>query len=404
MGLMQKSNTQVLINYYLFQKEIQKYLTNWKDKNDDYIIKIGYLVNPEWLKKWKELIHYDDKEGLLFLLNQFQIESRKLTGDQNDLVREFINKKIDHLNLNSINVYSTYIPFKSKGTFLSLKELENFINEDTYIKGMKAIKVQYVFKQKMLILYFDLIKVIKIIYFYEKEKKIVNIKYTFTSIKEYNEEKNGFLVKAKSQEIIEFLECNKIFEIKTYDNFDTKLKRKTYKIIYEEKENENDAINQQNNTISIFRNKKEETEKGKGGYRLKKIKTFSEKEFMTFVNDKKIFSVSFITPDQKTIPITCKHNMKFNLIENHLFKEYPEINNNNITYLVNGQIIERNSTFEENNIKAGDKIIIVQNENEKDNDNGNNDEKNNENNNENNNEKNNENNNENKKENNNSKD
>ena len=240
MGQTQKSNTQIAINYYLFQKEINKYLTDWKDKNDEYKMKVGYLVNPEWIKKWKELINYDAKEGIVFYLNSFKIESTKLDQDQNDSVYDFISKFIDQLNLNSIKIYSSYNPLNSKSNFISLKELENFINEDAYIKGMKAIKIQYVFKQKMLILYFDLIKIIKIIYFYEKENKFVNIKYTFSSLREYNEEKKGFLINAKSQEIIDFLECIKIFELKSYENYDTKLKRKTYKTIYEEKENKNE--------------------------------------------------------------------------------------------------------------------------------------------------------------------
>lgn len=383
MGLIQKTNTQILINYYLFQKEIKKYLTDWKDKNDNHKIKVGYLVNPEWIKKWKELINYDGKEGKLFLLNQFQIESSKLTEEQNDLVSGFIKNNIDHLNFNSIKTY-TSCPFKSKSNFLSLKELENFIDEDAYIKGMKAVKIQYIFKKKMLILYFDLIKIIKIIYFYEKENKLVNIKYIFSSLKNYNEEKNGFLINANSQEIIDFLECIKIFDLKKYDYYDTKLKRKTYKIIYEEKENENETDIRKNNTISNLSNGNEETDKGDYLMR-KRLKTFSEKDFMKYVNEKKIFSVSFITPDQKTIPIPCKHNIKFNQIENQLFEEYSEINKNNISYIVNGQKIEKNLTLEENKIKAGDKIIIVQNENENkngndnDTDNGNKNENNNEN-------------------------
>ena len=367
MGQTQKTNTHILINYYLFQKEIKKYLTDWKDKKDDFKIKVGYLVNPDWLKDWKILIKYDDQ---LFLLNEFKIESTKLDEDQKDSVADFISDKIDHLNINSIKVYASYSPFKSKGNFLSLKELENFINEDTYIKGMKAIKIKYVFKQKMLILYFDLIKVIKIIYFYEKENKVVNLKYTFNSLKDYNEEKNGFLVNAKSDEIIEFFETIRIFDLKSYDNFDTNLKRKTYKLIYEENEIKNENENEINNrnTFPGIINKKEEIEKG--DYKIKRLKTFSEKEFMNFVDNKKIFSVSFITPDQKNMPITCKHNMKFNKIEKQLFKEYPEFKNTKISYLVNGKQVKRNLTCEENNIKAGDKIIIMKNE-ENDNENDN---------------------------------
>ena len=360
----------MLIDYYLFQKEIKEYLTDWKDKEDNYRKKVGYLVNPDWLREWKKLIKYDEQ---LFYLKEFQIESTKLTKDQIDLVDAFISSKIDDLKINSIKVNASYSLFKSKSNFFSLTDLENFINEDTYIKGMKAIKIKYVFKKKMLILFFDLIKTIKIIYFYEKENKLTNLKFSFDTLEVYNGEKNHFLVTSKSQEIIDFLECNKIFDLKLYDNYDTNLKRKTYKIIYEENEkneddNENDDENEirdrRINTFPEIKNEKEEAEKG--GFQLKRLKTFSEKEFMSFVKDKKIFSVNFRTPDQNVVPITCKYNMKFSKIEKLLFKERPEFKKSNISYIANGQKVKLNLTCQENKIKAGDQIIMIINENEND--------------------------------------
>ena len=59
MGQKQNLSTKLVINYSLFQKKIEKYLTNWKNQKNEKIIKKGYLIDPNWIKKWKQLLEYE---------------------------------------------------------------------------------------------------------------------------------------------------------------------------------------------------------------------------------------------------------------------------------------------------------------------------------------------------------
>ena len=59
MGQKQNLSTKLVINYSLFQKKIEKYLTNWKNHKSENIIKKGYLIDPNWIKKWKQLLEYE---------------------------------------------------------------------------------------------------------------------------------------------------------------------------------------------------------------------------------------------------------------------------------------------------------------------------------------------------------
>ena len=77
------------------------------------------------------------------------------------------------------------------------------------------------------------------------------------------------------------------------------------------------------------------------------------------IND--IFAVNFDYIDFHFCT-TCRKTDKFNQIEKKLYEEYPELESNNIYFLANGQIIDRNKTIEENNIKAGNTILIKDNE------------------------------------------
>ena len=56
--------------------------------------------------------------------------------------------------------------------------------------------------------------------------------------------------------------------------------------------------------------------------------------------------------------MACKTNYTFKSIEEKLYREYPEIKNDVACFLVNGESINREKTFEDNKIKDGDTIII----------------------------------------------
>ncbi len=128
MGQSQNSQTLTIVNYYILQNQIQQYLTKTalKDKKDQFLIKKGYLLNPDWVKQWKILINYDN---LKFLLNEFKIKSINFVDEQELLVNEFITKPTESIDIRSINHFSEILKFED--TFISLETLENFINQES---------------------------------------------------------------------------------------------------------------------------------------------------------------------------------------------------------------------------------------------------------------------------------
>ena len=380
MGQTQDKKTLKIINYYLFQNEIEQYLTNWNDKNDKFKRKIGYLVNPDWVTQYKKLINYSN---IKFILDQNKIKSTKYVDDQELVIDDFIKKPIKSVNIKSINLNKFIKIFKFEDNFLSLETLQNFMNKKAY-NGMNGQQINYIFKKKMLILFFDSIKILKIIYFYEKEKKIINLKFIFYYIKEYNR-KVKFFVESNIKDIEDFLNKEIFVSIsssKEKDHYDTDLHKDSFKIIYEEEiKNSNDdskrcyestnipdLLNNEENKGSKEKEENKEEEKG-DICQLEKVKTIKKNDFNDLVEQNKIFAVNIITPEQNHIAIPCNHNQSFNDIEKQLYEECPEVKKDNIFFIVNGKVIDRKSSFEKNNIKAGDKILMKRIELEKENDN-----------------------------------
>ena len=77
--------------------------------------------------------------------------------------------------------------------------------------------------------------------------------------------------------------------------------------------------------------------------------------------DEKMISVIF-TPDDKKIhsSIICKNTEKFITLEEKLYEDYPEYSKNNNDFVVNGNIIQKFKTLEENNISNSNIIILNQ--------------------------------------------
>ena len=380
MGQTQDKKTLKIINYYLFQKEIEQYLTNWNDKNDKFKRKLGYLVNPDQVTQYKKLINYSN---IKFILDQNKIKSTKYVDDQELVIDDFIKKPIKSVNIKSINLNKFIKIFKFEDNFLSLETLQNFMNKKAY-NGMNGQQINYIFKKKMLILFFDSIKILQRIYFYEKEKKIINLKFIFYYIKEYNR-KVKFFVESNIKDIEDFLNKEIFVSIsssKEKDHYDTDLHKDSFKIIYEEEiKNSNDdskrcyestnipdLLNNEENKGSKEKEENKEEEKG-DICQLEKVKTIKKNDFNDLVEQNKIFAVNIITPEQNHIAVPCNHNHSFNDIEKQLYEECPEVKKDNIFFIVNGKVIDRKSSFEKNNIKAGDKILMKRIELETENDN-----------------------------------
>ena len=57
-------------------------------------------------------------------------------------------------------------------------------------------------------------------------------------------------------------------------------------------------------------------------------------------------------------PIACKNTNIFKKLEEKLFMIYPEYKYKNPFYTVNGKIVDRNKSIQENNIKNHDIIFL----------------------------------------------
>ena len=73
----------------------------------------------------------------------------------------------------------------------------------------------------------------------------------------------------------------------------------------------------------------------------------------------KLMSIIFTSLDQKIHhSIICKNTDKFNYIENKLYKSYPEYQDNENFFTVNGIKINKSKSLEENKIRNNNIIIL----------------------------------------------
>ena len=74
----------------------------------------------------------------------------------------------------------------------------------------------------------------------------------------------------------------------------------------------------------------------------------------------KLISVIFTSSDHKVhSSIICKNTEKFIKLEEKLYNNYPEYSDSDNYFMVNGNIISKFKTLDENNIKDSDNIILT---------------------------------------------
>jgi len=72
-----------------------------------------------------------------------------------------------------------------------------------------------------------------------------------------------------------------------------------------------------------------------------------------------IFSINFMSVSHdKIFPVSCSNNDTVVKFEELFYNEYPEYKDHNTYLTVNGKIIKRFKTIEENGIKPGNAIIV----------------------------------------------
>ena len=84
-----------------------------------------------------------------------------------------------------------------------------------------------------------------------------------------------------------------------------------------------------------------------------------EENIYQIENDEKPFGINFISTDQKIhYPMSVKNSDLISRLEEELYNEYPEYKEYNTYLTVNGSIVKRFKTLEENKIKKGDAILV----------------------------------------------
>ena len=193
MGSGNAKSAQILY-YYVFQKYIKKYLTSeYSTYRENTKLKFGYLIHTQWIKEWKRRINYNTMKSNI--LDHLNIESTVLNENQENLINYYLEKNnidIDeNLSFEILNK-SDYILLNER--IISEKFLENFVDAKTFNefnlnKNVIAEEVKYIFKNKMLILFFQKYNTIKLLLYSVRldniEYKLINITLSFKYLNEY---------------------------------------------------------------------------------------------------------------------------------------------------------------------------------------------------------------------------
>ena len=79
-------------------------------------------------------------------------------------------------------------------------------------------------------------------------------------------------------------------------------------------------------------------------------------------NGEKLISVIFTSSDQNMFySIICKNTQKFIELEQKLYNDYPEYSESNNYFMINGNIVNKDKSLDENKIRNNDIIILTQN-------------------------------------------
>ena len=293
----QNPKYQFILNYYDFQKKIQKYLSEW-EKEKGGKLKKGYIIHPDWIKEWKRISNYNNIKTKY--LDKYNSESKFLflkKDNQKYQKIENLEKESDY-DFNLI-CYVPTVDFLPITQFFSLEYLENIINEETYklldinIINLQVKDIKYILKKRMFIIFDEAENIIKIILKKENENDIlINLNFIFDNKDSYKKYSHFFENKY-SIEIYNFIE----------DIINTK--KKEYNVSH--------------------------------------------------LPDEEEINVHFQSEDQKiNKTIHCNKNDIFISV----LGQFPDIKDNYNKFIVNGKNININSTFNQNNIKDGDNILI----------------------------------------------
>jgi len=149
---------------------------------------------------------------------------------------------------------------------------------------------------------------------------------------------------------------------------------------YDKLKNENDKLNNElnktNKIISNYYNESKENTNLNEIIKLKNIILNKDNEILDLklklqrdnnakksVNYDDILFIHFISPDQRiNCPIKCLKTETFAEVEEKLYQQYENLRETNNIFLCKGKVILKFKKIWENNIKNGDKILLIKQE------------------------------------------
>ena len=170
-----------ILKYYLFQKKISNYLNKINNEEDKFMIKEGYIIHPDWIDCWRQLINYQEIEKFFDNIN---LNKNNLLTNE-DIITEYLHNNISEEEVRlflSQNINTNYFDIIQHKIF-DKNFLINMITEDIF-KALRIdeknskVAIKYILKQKMIIFDIEDYLMIKIIITdispYINNEKIVN--------------------------------------------------------------------------------------------------------------------------------------------------------------------------------------------------------------------------------------
>ena len=205
-----------IIQYYFFQKRISNYFSKKNKKEDEQEFKVGYLINPVWIKLWKNSIYYEKIKKYLDVLNITE-ENLEIYEDN---IKLYIGKNINEEEIEFIsNTVKTNNFDIFHNNIFTQNFLMNLMPEQVY-KSLKIndkttkIKINYLFKKQMMIFvpkdYYIFKIIIPDVSYFSQNKNIVNLSWKFYE-RELFDSKIDFFEEKESEEIMNYFIDKGIF-------------------------------------------------------------------------------------------------------------------------------------------------------------------------------------------------
>jgi len=206
--------------YYGFQKKIKDQINNNNKDREDEDVKIGYLINPEWIKEWRNRIKYNQMEKILDNYTNVDFSNISILK-KNEIKSDLKKKGLKRVVVD--NIIKTHGFLVNK--ILSIQNLQIFIDQQTFdlfenlkIKKSFNIQIEYIFKKKMIIFFFkDIFKIkllINDLYPISEEKKLVNLTFYLVNNTNYNKYYNIFKTKNSDDLLTMFKDYDNLTERK----------------------------------------------------------------------------------------------------------------------------------------------------------------------------------------------